>query len=149
MTKKLLGTAPAVLALAIAGCGGGGGVSKSEYVSKADAICSKYNAKIKALGNPDPSELGKFVGKGKALASQELAELKALDRPDELKKDLDEVYGILDQEIAKFDDLQAAAEKQDAAAITKAVGELDKLDKRSEVIAKKIGMKACGATTAS
>ena len=39
----------AVIALA-AGCGGGGKrLSRAEFSKQADAICSKYNAKIRAL----------------------------------------------------------------------------------------------------
>ena len=41
-----------LLVLIAAGCGGGSRLSKTDYAKRADAICSKYNAKINALGRP-------------------------------------------------------------------------------------------------
>src|SRR5919198_915461 len=80
----------ACLALAVvslaAGCGGGGGgggrLSKEEYAKQADAICTKYNAKLKALARPTGiSELPAYVDRALPLARKGDDELWALKPP--------------------------------------------------------------------
>jgi hypothetical protein len=83
------GTALAVIAFAIAGCGGGDDApSKAEYIGKADAICKKGNDEIAkgaaALGaSPTPDEATTFA-KDKLIPNIEgqLSDLRDLDKPD-------------------------------------------------------------------
>ncbi len=78
--------------LVVAACGGGGsGVSKADYVKKAEAICSKANKDVDALSVPtDPAGLPAYV-KGVVdiadTATTELADLEAPSKDEpELKK---------------------------------------------------------------
>src|SRR2546423_12486539 len=72
-----------VLAIVVAGCGGGSGrLSKAEYAKRADAICTKYNAKIRALGRPTAiSGLPAYVDKALPLARKGDDELRSLKPP--------------------------------------------------------------------
>ena len=67
MRRFALAFAVATLA---SGCGGGSGrLSKAEYAKRADAICTKYNAKLKALARPTGiSELPAYVDRALPLA---------------------------------------------------------------------------------
>ena len=67
----------------VAGCGGGSGrLSKAEYAKRADAICTKYNAKLKALARPTSiSALPDYVDKALPLARKGDEELRALKPP--------------------------------------------------------------------
>src|SRR4051794_27977889 len=60
--RALIGFAVAVV---LPGCGGGGSgtaLTKEEYASKADAICSKYNQQTKTLATPkNLSDLAKVA----------------------------------------------------------------------------------------
>ena len=80
MRKVVL--AAAVVGL-VSGCGGGSGrLSKAEYAKRADAICTKYNAKIRALGRPTAiSGLPAYVDKALPLARKGDDELRALEPP--------------------------------------------------------------------
>src|SRR5690242_4702058 len=70
------------LAALAAGCGGSSRLSKAEYVKRADAICAKYNAKIRALGRPTAiSGLPAYVDKALPLARKGDDELRALKPP--------------------------------------------------------------------
>src|ERR1051325_7728441 len=67
----------------LAGCGGGSGrLSKAEYAKRADAICTKYNAKLKALARPvGIGDLPAYVDKALPLARKGDDELRALKAP--------------------------------------------------------------------
>jgi hypothetical protein len=74
-----------LLALAFAaGCGGGGGkrLSREEYASKADAICSGYNREITALKQPASlTELGKSLDQLLASFDRAVKDLHRLKPP--------------------------------------------------------------------
>jgi hypothetical protein len=133
----------------LAGCGGGGSskpLTKKEYASKADAICSKYNEKIRALGNPkNISDLAKAADKSLPLIESAVGEFKKLKPPvDEqstasqwiaqvqsLEKDLKEV-----RDRAKANDLQGVQ-----AVLPKAQQD----NSRSNQLATQLGMSVCNS----
>ena len=71
MNRKLvMGAVVAALAIVAAGCGGGGGggggaLSKEEYSSQLNKICTELNDKNKAIG--DPQSIDEVVTKGPQL----------------------------------------------------------------------------------
>src|SRR3954463_12831800 len=93
----------AVLALALtaAGCGGGGGkaLSKEEYSSKLNQICTDLDAKNKAIG--DPNSLAEVASKGPKLLSafdDAITKVKKLKAPDEIKDAASRFVSIGEQE---------------------------------------------------
>ncbi len=142
----------AVLAAALlAGCGSSssGTLSKAAYTKQADAICKKYNAKVKALKTPsgnDPQAIADFFAQGKKLAQQRLAELRALKPPDSLKADVDRAYGLEQQVIDRLDQVSAALTDRNQASYQKLTGELNKLSGEADAIAKKLGLPNCAGS---
>src|SRR3954463_10214863 len=93
----------AVLALALtaAGCGGGGGkaLSKEEYASKLNQICTDLNAKNKAIG--DPNSVADVANKGPKLVDafdNAISDVKKLKAPDEIKDAAARFVSIGEQE---------------------------------------------------
>ena len=82
--------------LLAAGCGGGGRLSKQDYAKQADAICSKYNRKIEALGRPKSAalaEIARFAEQALALERKGNAELAGLKPPKSEEKTAQEWHG--------------------------------------------------------
>src|ERR671937_2675523 len=107
-----------VAALA-AGCGGGSGrLSKTGYAKRADAICTKYNAKLKALPRPAGiSELPAYVGRALPLARKGDDELRALKPPKDEEQTAKEWLDQNDPVVGSMERVRDAAEKSDRAGI--------------------------------
>jgi hypothetical protein len=147
---RLVGVAAAV-ALA-AGCGGGGGgdrLSKSEFVSRADSICQKYQAKLDALGTPqDQQQLTSFADKALPIAKQGRDDLGELNPPKDLRKTFDAWLAQGDRAIEIVENIRAAAEKGDSGELQRIAQEAQKTDRESNRLAAELGFRECGATAA-
>jgi hypothetical protein len=137
----------AVLAVATA-CGGGGGggdrLSKEEFQQRANAICQRYDEKIKAIGSPtSPADIPAFVEKGVPLLQQGIAELRALQPPEELQHDYDRMLDETEKAIPAARKLADAAAKQDAAAVQEAIREGQAAEQASDSLATKLGLADC------
>ena len=146
--KKLAIAAVLALVLIAAGCGGGGGgtsLSKEEYSSQLNTICTELNDKNKAIG--DPQSIDEVVTKGPQLQDafqSAIDEVENLNPPDELK-DAHERFVSLGRQIhSKIDDLIAAAKKKDLAKAQQIGATIDPLNTESNEIARtKLGAPAC------
>jgi hypothetical protein len=145
-----MGAVVAALAIVAAGCGGGGGggggaLSKEEYSSQLNKICTELNDKNKAIG--DPQSIDEVVTKGPQLQDafqSAIDEVENLNPPDELK-DAHERFVSLGRQIhSKIDDLIAAAKKKDLAKAQQIGATIDPLNTESNEIARtKLGAPAC------
>ena len=148
-TRKsgLLGALITILVLAGCGSSGGGQLSKADFIKKADAICTKYDAKGKALPTPQSlKDIETYVPKAKAIAQDEIKELRGLvsKAPDSVKDDYSKALDLIDQQLAKLDDLLAAAKANDTAKLQKILSD-DSANKQADALAKKIGLTQCGS----
>src|SRR5919201_6629494 len=98
-----------------AGCGGGSGrLSKTGYAKRADAICTKYNAKLKALPRPAGiSELPAYVGRALPLARKGDDELRALKPPKDEEQTAKEWLDQNDSVLRSMERRRGAAEEGD------------------------------------
>ena len=115
--------------LLLSGCGGSSkdkassGLSRSEYVTKAEAICTRINTEVDKLTAPStPQALQEFVEKSLQLAETGTDELKALeppaaDRADLKAKVLDPLDGQLAAGRAFLEQVKTAVAKNDQAAL--------------------------------
>lgn len=138
------------IALILAGCGGSDdkGLSKADYVTQADAICTKAAAQldkdsqaaVQALGTDSPTdEQLATIAKDVAVPNLEkqLGDLKALDAPKDDKDTLDALYTDLDGAIAKVKaDPTTLINSGDASATSPFASANEK--------AKAYGLKSCG-----
>ena len=112
--------------LLVAACGGGSSLSKSDYVSKAEAICKDANDKFKALARPsDAAGFQSFVEDTVQIAEDATKRLEDLDPPSDDKAELDKkVFDPLDDQIVQG---KAFLEKVKKAVSTNNQTELGKL----------------------
>jgi hypothetical protein len=131
--------------LLAAGCGGGGGrLSKDEYAKRADAICTKYNAKLRALARPTSiSELPAYVDKALPLARKGDAELRALKPPNDEEQTAKEWLGQNDSVVGSMERLREAAKKNDRAGIQAALTEASSANRTANGLARKLGLSVC------
>ena len=133
-----------VVALA-AGCGGGGGrLSKDEYAKRADAICTKYNAKLKALARPTRiSDLPAYVDRALPLARKGDDELRGLKPPKDEEQTAKEWLDQNDSVVGSMERLRDAAKKGDRAGIQTALNEATSANRTANGLARQLGLKVC------
>ena len=134
-----------VLAVVVAGCGGGSGrLSKAEYAKRADAICTKYNAKIRALGRPTAiSGLPAYVDKALPLARKGDEELRALKPPKDEEQTTNEWLDQNDSVVGSMERLRDAAKKGDRAGIQTALNEASSANQTANRLARRLGLRVC------
>jgi len=153
----------AAAAVAAAGCGGGGGgtpLSKSEFIKRGDAICTKYRAKNQELNkeapakNPtDPSATDEQV-KASAPILRKLAtnvraargEFEQLNPPTEVKSDWNNTLDDLDQIASELDDAAGAAQDLDRQKVVNLYADVLRLNRRVSSFEKDYGFTVCGTS---
>ena len=142
MRRFALAFAVATLA---AGCGGGSGrLSKAEYAKRADAICTKYNAKLKALARPTGiSELPSYVKKALPLARKGDDELRALEPPKDEEQSAKEWLDQNDSVVGSMERLRDAAKKGDRTGIQTALNEASSANQTANRLARSLGLRVC------
>src|SRR5918911_3919873 len=129
----------------VAGCGGGSGrLSKEEYAKHADAICTKYNAKLKALTRPTSiGALPDYVDKALPLARKGDEELRALKPPKDEEQTADEWLDQNDSVVGSMERLRDSAKKGDRAGIQTALNEASSANKTANRLARRLGLNVC------
>jgi hypothetical protein len=121
-------------------------LSKQDFTTKADGICSNYNAKIKGaltnVGN-DPAAIAAAVDKTIELIDQAQKEFKKLEPPKALDAKWKEWERINDDQVSTAKQLSAAARKKNETAFNSALAKLDSQSKDSNRIAGEMGLKSC------
>jgi hypothetical protein len=146
---KTAAVAVGFLALLLSACGGGGGrLSKADFQAKANAICSKYNAKIKgALANVsnDPQSLASGMDRALGYIKKGTKELDDLKPPKAYDAEYEELSRINHDEISTGQKLAAAAHANDKAAIQAAIAQLQSQGKDSDRLATEMGLDRCAS----
>jgi hypothetical protein len=137
-----------------AGCGGGGGSSssgggdrltRSEFAAKADAICKKYNAKTKQIGNNSKSlsDVVKAFDQALPLLDSALSELRALKPPKSEQRNVDE--WLAQSQVLKHDlqEMRDKAKAKDLKGVQDAFARASANDRQGNHLAAKLGMKVC------
>ena len=129
----------------VAGCGGGSGrLSKGEYAKRADAICTKYNAKLKALARPTSiSALPDYVDKALPLARKGDDELRGLKPPKDEEQTAKEWLDQNDSVVGSMERLRDAAKKGDRAGIQTALNEATSANQSANRLARQLGLTVC------
>jgi hypothetical protein len=139
-----------LLVVLVAGCGGGGSrLSASEFRSKADAICGRYDAQIKrasaGINGSDPKVIAAALDKVIPLVEEGEGKLRKLEPPADLQSDWDRWLKLGDEQIPIAKKLRDAAKTSDEANFTKALQQLTANENAQDQLAKgKIGLTVCG-----
>jgi hypothetical protein len=138
------------LVLLLPACGGGGSsgsgtpLTKEEYASKADAVCSKYNQQINSFENPkNMSELAKISDKTLPVLDQAINEISKLEPPASEKalsdQWLTQVRNLKD-DLQKIRDQAKAGSMQGVQAV---VPNATDHNEKSNALATQLGMSVC------
>lgn len=151
------------MAVAVAGCGGGGSgtpLTKDEFITRGDAVCTKYRTKNQELNKTapakaptDPSATDQQV-KASAPLLRELAdnlraargEFENLNPPADTKSDWQNTMDDLDQIAAKLDDAAGAAEEVDRQKVVNLYADIFRLNRRVTSFETDYGFKVCGTS---
>jgi hypothetical protein len=142
------GLAALAIVLGFAGCGeNGDGGEGSGFADRADAVCSKYEARISRIplaDASDPQQLAIFLERANPVARQQNAELRKLPGANEPKAR--ELLGALDAEVRASEKLRKAARRQDQTAARAALAEAGVATQRSKRAAEALDLLVCGAS---
>lgn len=131
------------LAAGLAACGGG--VSKSAFVSKADAACGPGNSSLGAVAKPTSMpELATAAGTVASTADAQAGTLRQLKVPGDDKATVTGVIGAIAEIAAPARALQEAAGKADDGAAARATNDLKAKADAAATQAKTYGLLACG-----
>ena len=151
------------MAVAVAGCGGGSSgtpLTKDEFITRGDAVCTKYRTKNQELNKTapakaptDPSATDQQV-KASAPLLRELAdnlraargEFDELNPPPDTKSDWQNTLDDLDQIASKLDDAAGAAEAVDRQKVVNLYADIFRLNRRVSSFETDYGFKVCGTS---
>ena len=135
------------LALVGAACGGGGSggrLSKEGFAKRADALCTRYTADLRRLGQPKSfAELAAFTDKAVPLAQRLIDDTKKLEPPEEEQALVDRWSAENQKIVDAIKDLGDAARKNDQKAAQAALDAGNAANERSNVLGRQLGMSAC------
>jgi hypothetical protein len=151
--RRLL-TVLVVIVLACAGCGGGGddGVSRDDYVAKADGICGDYQIRLARIPRPatgSATELGSYLERALPIAREQLEKLKDLERPsdDADRRDIERLLVLLQQELDLNDAAQKAAAAGNRASLEGNLQQGGVLAAEANQLSENIGFVVCARRT--
>jgi hypothetical protein len=133
-------------AIVLSGCGGSSGkrLSKEQFAAKANALCSDYQKKAKALGDPkSTAEAVSMIGKYKELFGKMVVDFKKLKPPANEQAAVDRTLAISKEQLGINDQMIAALKKSDTASFQKLVKKGDAMDTVSNGILRKLGATTC------
>jgi len=140
--------------VALASCGGDGGASRADFAARAERICAGAGRTTAPLQReireaarlPEPA----LVFRRTSLLQRRLAlaEAEAIDRLDatphpEDDEDLDGWIVTLRRARAAREELAAAYGARDLERIARTAAATDRLGRRADVLARRLGMPAC------
>ncbi|HUA04196.1 MAG TPA: hypothetical protein VMB27_09845 [Solirubrobacteraceae bacterium] len=135
------------LAAIVAGCGGSS-YTKSDFVARADGICTNTLRQTRALAPPSAasgSALSGYLGKLVPLVESEADQLRALKRPADSARDkaaLTAYFAALGQVVDAYRQLESAAARGDDQTIADVEATLNANPVAS--LAAGYGLKTCG-----
>ena len=147
LNRKTASAAAALAPLAVvaAGCGGGR-LSVVDFDAKADAICAKYNAKVRSAYTnvpPDPVSLRRAIHKAIAYTKKGADELDALNPPKMYDAQFKEFVRITYDEVKAGKELAKAAQTRNQALLVAARTKLVLQGRNADRLAREMGLNAC------
>lgn len=145
MTPRALLAVPALL-LALSACGGGddeggGALSKEEFVSQANEICTGANERLDGIEDPATADdLTRVLQEGAPVFEEAVTALRDLEAPEADAESLR--TGLLDPLRAQADALTEAAASPDPATATEQLSSAEGVDIDTEAVTG-YGLTAC------
>jgi hypothetical protein len=145
MRKALL---VALLVALVTGCGGGGkktsGLTRTQYISALNKLCTSANRKVAALGLTTSIATWKKHGQRAAkMVEQAVKGFESLTPPDELRKAAEEHNSASEEIVTAVRDAADAAQSGDTKKFDDALSRQQNAGLKSNAAARKIGASAC------
>jgi hypothetical protein len=140
----------AAIALSLSACGGSGGgsgdqLSKSELVSKADAICKDVSAQLDKVPSPKTSaDLSDYGNKASSIIKDGANKLDNLNADSSTQADFDKFVSAAKKQADLAGQLADAAKSSDQGKIRTILTQARVSDTQGKAAAKKVGLKECG-----
>jgi hypothetical protein len=150
---RVVASVAVLTAVAAGGCGGGGSrLSRSEFVKRANAICARYEQKVRqATAGIQPGSNEQIVAaidKAIPVIRDGNDELRALDPPRELEDGFAKWMKGSADEVAVTERLRDAIRKKDGSAARAALEQLRAKDARQDQLARKqLGISGCASAS--
>jgi hypothetical protein len=142
MTGRRIVTAALSIVLLVA-CGPSG-LSKEEYVERANRICKEANERSAELERPrSPEELGPFIEEARRITENTIDRLRRLEPPEEDRARIERMLSNLEKATTYFDDIKAAAEDEDLARFEELARRVGEAAGEAERIADDYGLDQC------
>jgi hypothetical protein len=137
-------------AVVVSGCGGSDRLTKSEFVSRADTICAKYEQKIRSAMQGVPAgndaELARAIERVLPVIRTGNDELRDLSPPETLQKPFDRWMQFGDAEVAAAKKLHDALRDRDRQGVQSAFADLQRSDAEQDRLARgKLGLTGCAS----
>ena len=132
--------------LVLGGCGGGSdtALTREEYASKADAICTKYNEQTNALPRPaNLSDLGESADKTRDILDNAVDDLKDLKPPAREQATADQWIAAVEQLEGDLEEIRDGANEHNMAAVQAVVPRATEHNKRANELATQLGLTVC------
>lgn len=136
-----------LLALALLAAACGGGLSRADYLSRANAICTGMNAKGSALPDPgqDAAKLTSVVDQTISITKDGLAQLRAIPAPSDGAAAIRTYYGKVDTVLGQLQQESAALHAGDLARAQSIASTLQTASTDATNAAKAAGLDVCAA----
>jgi hypothetical protein len=135
-----------LLAALLGGCGSK--YTKSDFVARADGICTNAVREIRSLNSPTAAPghelraLSQYLGKVLPIVQSEVSQIRALRRPDGDQAALDRYLSAQAKVVAEYRRLAAAAKRGDEQGVASAEAKLQASPVAA--LAAQYGLHACG-----
>jgi hypothetical protein len=149
MNLRLLGTAGLVAAITLTACGsnGGGALSKADFATQGNAICTASHAKLKALTQPkSAADLSTYLSSAATIVSGSVEAIAALKAPSEYASDAAKLVSDGRAEVAAVNAAAAQAKSGDTQGALTAMEKVGATDQADNELATKIGLTECAAS---
>ncbi len=129
-------------------CGGGDRLSREEYIHQADAICKRYEGKLRRYeGRLDqassPKELAQVIDDAIPTVEDGIGELRDLEPPESLEQRVTDWLEVNDKNVETLERLRDAAKEGNPGKLQEIVERGNENERRADELASEIGLDAC------
>lgn len=133
--------------LLVAACGGedrGPRLTREQFASKADAICTKYNKQAESLASPKSlTELADVADNTIPILRNAMREWRNLNPPESEEDTVDDWIDSVDKIVGDLEEIRDQADKGSTKGVQRVVPTAARHNRRTNELATQLGMKVC------
>jgi len=123
------------------------GLSKEEFIERADAVCAEAEEQTKDLQPPrSPEELAEFTDEAQRITGELLSDLRELEPPEEGRETIESLLATIEEALGYLPQIRDAALERQAQRIQELGSSLQQASSKANEIAQGYGLQTCGRT---